>query len=87
MATKPLLEREANGALPETHAERRARIAYERALLDEARADIAAGRVIGGEEAEAILAAFERGEPLAIQAAAQHVVDRRRSADQRFQRL
>ncbi|WAC60775.1 CopG family transcriptional regulator [Brevundimonas sp. SL130] len=37
---------------PESDEQRERRIAHERALLAEAYADIAAGRVISGEEAE-----------------------------------
>lgn len=64
--TTHFLRRDSSGALPETRAERQARLAYERALLDEARADVAAGRVVEGDEAEAIIDAFLRGEPLPI---------------------
>lgn len=60
------LQRDETGALPETRAERAARLAYERALLDEARADVVAGRLVGGEEAQAVLEAFARGEPFDV---------------------
>ncbi|TVR06106.1 MAG: hypothetical protein EA385_16860 [Salinarimonadaceae bacterium] len=60
------LQRDPSGALPETEAEKLARVAYERALIEEARADLDAGRVVRGDEAEAALEAFVRGEPLQI---------------------
>ena len=50
----------------ETDAERAARLAHERALLDEAREDVRAGRVIADEDVDAWLDRFARGEPLPL---------------------
>ncbi|WP_188911262.1 hypothetical protein [Salinarimonas ramus] len=59
-----MAENERDEALSERAAQRTARIGYERALLEEARADVAAGRLVEGEELERHLDAFVRGEPL-----------------------
>ena len=48
----------------ETEAERAARLAHERALLDEAREDVRAGRFIADAEVDAWLDRFVRGESL-----------------------
>jgi hypothetical protein len=57
----------------ETLAVREARLAYERALLDEGRADLAAGRSLSGEALEVWLEAFagdgELPSPEALRAA------------------
>lgn len=50
----------------ETEAERAARLAHERALLEEAYEDVRAGRVIADDEVDAWLDRFVRGEPLPI---------------------
>ena len=60
--TNPLADDPAPHA--ETEAERVARLARERALLDEAREDVRAGRVIADEDVDAWLHRFTRGEPL-----------------------
>ena len=49
---------------PETEAERAARLAHERVLLDEAREDVRAARVIADEDVDAWLDRFVCGEPL-----------------------
>lgn len=48
----------------ETDAERSSRLEHERALLDEAREDVRAGRVVADEDVDAWLDLFVRGEPL-----------------------
>jgi hypothetical protein len=60
------LPRDTSGAVPETEAERRARIAYERALIEEAEAEIAAGHGIEGEDATALLRALGEGRPFPV---------------------
>lgn len=51
-------------ASAETDAEREARLAHERELIEEAREDVRAGRVIHDEDVDAWLDLFVRGEPL-----------------------
>ncbi len=53
----------------ETEAERVARLAHERALLDEARGDVLAGRVVANEDVDARSYLFVRGESLPMPAA------------------
>ncbi len=60
--TNPLAGEPARPA--DTEAEHRARLAHERALLDEAREDVKAGRVIPDGESDAWLDLLVRGEPL-----------------------
>jgi len=47
----------------EADADRAQRLAYERTLIDEALADVAAGRVISGADVDDMLDRFGRGEP------------------------
>ena len=63
-ATNPLTSEPVHQGETETEAERAARLAHERALLDEAREDVRAGRVIADEDVDAWLDRFVRGEPL-----------------------
>jgi hypothetical protein len=48
----------------ETEADRAARLAHERVLLEQAREDVEAGRVIADEDIDAWLDRFAGGEPL-----------------------
>jgi len=50
----------------ETEAERTARLARERALLEEAREDVRAGRVIAADDVDAWLDRFTSGELLPL---------------------
>lgn len=64
IATNPLAGEEPAPPQAETVAARAARLAHERALLDEAREDVRAGRVIADEDVDAWLDRFVRDEPL-----------------------
>lgn len=64
--TTRTLQRDTHGAFPETDVERRARIAHERALIEEAEAEIAAGHGITGEAARELLRAFAEGRPFPV---------------------
>lgn len=55
-----------NIPLPETEAERRARIEHERALIEEAREELANGHGITGEEARDLIRAFREGRSFPI---------------------
>lgn len=66
--TSRFMKRDTTDAAPESADERRSRLALERAMLEEARADIAAGRIVEGDEADACLRAFVDGVPLPIPA-------------------
>ena len=52
--------------MPETEAERRARIEHERALIEEAREELANGHGITGEDARDLLRAFREGRSFPI---------------------
>lgn len=55
-----------NTPLPETEVERRARIAHERALIEEARQELADGHGIAGDDARDLLRAFREGRAFPI---------------------
>ncbi|WP_156917646.1 hypothetical protein [Salinarimonas rosea] len=50
----------------ESPAERDARIAYERELIEEARREIADGHAIKGDDARELLRALREGRPISI---------------------
>lgn len=60
------LQRDESGALAETAGEREARLAHERALIEEAEAEIAAGYGIAGDDARELLEAFAEGREFPI---------------------
>jgi hypothetical protein len=62
--TNPLADEPAPQA--ETEAERAARLARESTLLDEARQDVRAGRVLADEDVDAWLDRLVRGESLPL---------------------